>query len=663
MESLQNINPIDGRYYDRTRDISNYFSEHAYFFYRLTVEIDYLFFLNNMGLTTIKSKDFNKLTSLLTNYNINSSIKIKEIEIKCNHDVKSIEYFIRNNINDNKLKEYVHFGLTSQDINCTANILRLRDFTDKYLLPTIDSLNQKLKSISETLSNVVMVSRTHGQPATPTTMGKEIKVFQDRLQKQLLILKNYKYSTKFGGSVGNLNAHYIAFPEIDWITKMDEFINNYGVERNRYTTQIDQYDNYSELFDIFKRINNIIIDLDMDIWTYISMNYFNQKINKNEVGSSTMPHKINPINFENSEGNLLLSNNLLGFLSDKLPKSRLQRDLTDSTITRNIGSAVSYMIIGIKSCLEGLNKLEINQKVIDKDLNNNWNIISEGIQTILRSHGVVNSYELLKNLTRTNSEINKEIFKSFVDNLDIDTHIKSKLYNLTPKNYIKLDDYNTNINTNNNINNNNTNNINNTNTNIDYNNNNTSRLGAWNTFWRDRKHRGNSAGCNIMDKAIAYLLNDENIKIIEDWGCGNCVLKKYVESKKIYVGVDGSDTGYQDKIQDLEKYTTNVDAIYMQHVLEHNQEWEKIFRNLLQSFKYKAVLVLFTPFTEETKVLTHNTLKSKNNYGQQIQVNDIAFCKKDLVKIIEEYNIEWFSEENIKSNHNYKIDHILYFNK
>ena len=400
--------------------------------------------MSEIGLFKLDINDNKELTNIYTDFNLLEAHKIKQIESNCNHDVKSIEYYIKEKLNTynlKQLKEFVHFGLTSQDINSLANTLRLKDCMDSIIIPYIKQILEVICINVSKWINIPMLSRTHGQPASPTLVGKELMVFHERLRKQLKHLLDYKYSTKFGGSVGNMNAHHVAYSNIDWIKEMDYFINSFDLERNQYTTQVDHYDNYATLFDIIRRINTILIDLNTDIWEYISLNYFKQTVVSDEVGSSTMPHKINPIDFENSEGNLLLANNLLNFLSNKLPISRLQRDLTDSTIIRNMGSSFAFSLIGYKSILIGLSKLELNEVIINKDLRENWIVVVEGIQTILRSNRVENSYELLKELTR-NHEINsdncKEKINNFIDTLTINEEIKTKLRNITPFNYLGI---------------------------------------------------------------------------------------------------------------------------------------------------------------------------------------------------------------------------------
>ena len=652
---LLNISPIDGRYKSKTTNLSNYFSEYAYIKYRLFVEIKYFIWLSKIGIIELSDNDITNCIKLYSDFNLENAKSIKKIESKINHDVKSIEYYFKEHIPSNltQYSEFIHFGLTSQDINSVANSLSIKEAIKDIILPNLDLILNQLYTNGTQWLDIPMLSRTHGQPASTTLLGKELLVFHERLSNQIQKLKELKYSTKFGGCIGNLNAHYVTYPDTNWINEMNLFTDSLGLKRNQFTTQIDHYDNFSEIFDILRRINVILIDLTTDIWHYISLNYFQQKINRNEVGSSTMPHKINPIDFENSEGNLLLSNTLLQFLANKLPISRLQRDLTDSTIVRNVGSAFGYLLIGYKSLLNGLDKLIVNKSVISNDLNNNWVIVVEAIQTILRKNGIA-GYELLKDLVRNNENSNnktKDMLINFIGDLDIDNDLKHTLLEITPFNYhgkinnnCKMNIVESNIETND--------------INIS-----TSRLGAWDKFWDIRKSRGNLESCRIMENAIKYLFIPK-INTIQDWGCGNCRLKKHVINNNItYIGVDGSNTGFQDEIQDLVTYKTNIDAIYMQHVLEHNQEWVSILKNMLESFIYRGVLVLFTPFTEKTHILTKNTLKSKNKYGKQIIVNDIAFKKEDLTSIFDEYNIKWFLEEGVSSIHNYKLDHIFYLEK
>lgn len=434
MEPLLNISPIDGRYSNIVLPLQNFFSEYAYIKHRLLVEIEYVLFLTKFNFLNVGIDEIPSLTRLVSQFNISECKKIKKIEDVLHHDVKSIEYYIKERVSDN-IKPFIHFGLTSQDINNTTFMLIIKEYITSLFNETIGVTIKKLKKIGDEYIELPMLSYTHGQVASPTTLGKEIMVFYERLEKQMIILSRIEYSTKFGGCNGNMNAHYVAFPEIDWKKELTIFVNNLGLNRNMYTTQIDHYDNYSEIFDCLKRINTIFIDFCRDMWQYISMDYFRQKISKEQVGSSTMPHKINPINFENAEGNFMLSNNLLSFLSEKLPISRLQRDLTDSTTIRNIGLAFSYMFVGIKSLEKGLDKLDVNEEKIKKSLDDNWVVICEAIQTVLKKYGMSNGYELLKDFSRNYEKINKESIMIFINNLDISDNVKEELFNITPFNY------------------------------------------------------------------------------------------------------------------------------------------------------------------------------------------------------------------------------------
>ena len=425
--SLSCITSIDGRYSKRTSILSDYFSEKALIKYRLKIEIEYLIHLIkilDIDTNFPKYKNFMfYVKNIYNNLKDEDIIEIKEIESKVNHDVKSVEIFLRKKLtelNYNEYNEYIHFGLTSQDINSTSYVLSFYEANNNVIIPNIEILLDNLNELVNTYKNIPMLSRTHGQPASPTLLGKEINVFSYRLTKQLKLLKKYEYSTKFGGAVGNFNSHYITYPGIDWIKFADTFISSFGFSRNQYTTQIDIYDNYSELFDILKRISVILLDLSRDMWLYISQKYFKQKCISNEVGSSTMPHKINPIYFENAEGNLMLGITLFEFLSKKLPVSRLQRDLTDSTVLRNTGSCFAYLLISITSICEGLKRIEPNIEEIKSDLRNNQIVLAEAIQSILRRESVDNSYDIIKDITRNNNEFS-------MDNiLDI---IKNKLQN------------------------------------------------------------------------------------------------------------------------------------------------------------------------------------------------------------------------------------------
>ncbi len=440
--SLFAISPIDGRYYDKVKDLSNYFSEYALIKYRVHVEIAYLIKLNELQLENfpkLSSAQIETLQQITKQFTLTDAEKIKQIESITNHDVKAVEYFIKEKLNDDSFKdilEFVHFGLTSQDINNTANPLMIKDFLTALFYPTIDELITELTTISHKYKDIPMLARTHGQPASPTILGKELYVFVYRLKEQIKTLKATPMMAKFGGATGNFNAHYITYPKVDWIKFADTFVDSIGLQRYTYTTQIEAYDTMAAMFDNVKRINTILIDLCVDIWMYISINYFKQTINPNEVGSSAMPHKVNPIDFENAEGNLKLANALFEFLSEKLPVSRWQRDLTDSTVLRNIGVPFAHTVLSIKSILKGLKKLSANEEQIQKDLNENWAVVAEAIQTILRREKYPKPYEKLKELTRGNNTITKESIHQFIEGLDVPENIKTELKNITPFNYI-----------------------------------------------------------------------------------------------------------------------------------------------------------------------------------------------------------------------------------
>ena len=442
IDNLLCISPIDGRYHNYTKELNNYFSEFALFKYRLLFEISYFLYLKEIDLNELKELDINNCTnirSIYDDFTLDDCIMIKNIEKKIKHDVKAVEYFIQNkfdNLELSKFKSFIHFGLTSQDINNNSITLSIKECIEYTIIPKLENILSMLLEKTVLWNNVIMISRTHGQPAVPTTFGKEIKVFYYRIKKQLDLLKSIKYYGKLGGASGNLNAHYAAYPDNKWEDLLDKFLEYFDLKRNVYTTQIDNYEDLSVIFDNLKRINSIFIDMNKDLWHYISINYIIQKFDKTEVGSSTMPHKINPINFENSEGNLLLANSLLNFMSEKLPVSRLQRDLTDSTITRNIGCIFSYMLIAYENFITGFNKLDVNNSFIKKDLHNNCVVIIEGIQVILKKYGIFNSYELCKDLTRNNDLITMENITEFIKNLDVEEHIKNELYQINIENYI-----------------------------------------------------------------------------------------------------------------------------------------------------------------------------------------------------------------------------------
>ena len=442
MQSLSAISPIDGRYRKSTEDISRYFSEFALIRYRVFVEIEYfiaLYELKLPELKNIKKSEIKNLREIVNNFSINDAKRIKKIEEKINHDLKSVEYFIKEKFKKlgiDEYKEFVHYGLTSQDINNTAVPLMLKDCLKKSIIPSIKILLKSIRNKSKKFKNIPMLSRTHGQPASPTTFGKEFQVFHERIKVQLDSLSKIPNNGKFGGATGNLNAHYVSYPKINWDSFSDKFLKKIGLIRSKPTTQIEHYDNMAAIFHCLSRINTILIDFSRDIWHYISINYLKQKVNKNEVGSSAMPHKVNPIDFENGEGNLMMANKIFQFLSEKLPISRLQRDLTDSTVSRNIGIPISHTKIALNSLLKGLEKIDVNKKEIESDLENNWSIISEAIQTILRREKVSNPYEKLKQITRGNSKIDKKLYLEFIDKLPISNKVKKELKNISPKNYL-----------------------------------------------------------------------------------------------------------------------------------------------------------------------------------------------------------------------------------
>ncbi|MBS1520598.1 MAG: adenylosuccinate lyase [Bacteroidetes bacterium] len=439
---LSAISPIDGRYRNTTAGLAGYFSEYALIKYRVFVEIEYFIALCEYPLPQLQGFDkkvSEKLRDIYQNFSENDAQSIKDIEKITNHDVKAVEYFIKKEFDKlglEKYKEFIHFGLTSQDINNTSIPYSFKLAIDETYLPAITELIDLLKSYAAEWATLPMLAHTHGQPASPTRLGKEIQVFIERLENQLNLLKQVPYSAKFGGATGNYNAHYIAYPNIDWKKFGDHFVNDIlGLSRSQFTTQIEHYDNFAAQCDALKRINNILIDLDRDIWSYISMNYFKQKIKAGEVGSSAMPHKVNPIDFENSEGNLGIANALFEHLAGKLPISRLQRDLTDSTVLRNIGVPVAHTLIAIKSTVKGLNKLLLNEPVINAHLEANWAVVAEAIQTILRREGYPNPYEALKELTRTNAAINAETIAEFVETLQVNEAIKEEIKKISPSTY------------------------------------------------------------------------------------------------------------------------------------------------------------------------------------------------------------------------------------
>jgi adenylosuccinate lyase len=440
--NLNSISPIDGRYYNKTEVLSDYFSEKALIFYRLKVEIEYFISLCNLGIPQLKNFDhtkFDKLRKIYLNFSNEDAIEVKRIEKITNHDVKAVEYFIKDKfeaLNIGEFKEFIHFGLTSQDINNSAIPLSIKDFIDNVYMPKIQEVLSAIDDKCEELKDVTIIARTHGQAASPTKLGKEFKVFWTRINEQIKSLKKIPNSAKFSGAVGNFNAHKVAYPEIDWKKFGKNFIENeLGLNYSFPTTQIEHYDSFAALCDNCRRINNILLDMCVDIWTYISHDYFKQKIIKDEVGSSAMPHKVNPIDFENSEGNLGLANSTFDFFSNKLTKSRLQRDLTDSTVLRNIGVPFGHTLISFESLLKGLKKIYVNEVKINKDVEDNWIVVSEAIQTILRREGYSNPYEIMKELTRSNERINKNSLHEFIDKLDIDDNIKNELKQISPYNY------------------------------------------------------------------------------------------------------------------------------------------------------------------------------------------------------------------------------------
>ena len=441
LNSLNAISPIDGRYAEKTKVFRDFFSEQALINYRVLVEIEYFISLTKTEIPSLEDfpkEAFKKIRDIYLTFSCKDAEIIKKIEKETNHDVKAVEYFIKNKFKDlqlDKYLEYIHFGLTSQDINNTAVPLSIKDALLKVYLPELNELVNLLSEKVLEYNDISMLARTHGQPASPTRLGKEINVFKVRINEQLKYLHSIPFAAKFGGATGNFNAHVIAFPSIDWKHFANKLITDLGLYHSFPTTQIEHYDHLASLFDCLKRINTIIIDFNRDVWSYISMDYFKQKINKKEVGSSAMPHKVNPIDFENSEGNLGLANALFEHLSSKLPVSRLQRDLTDSTVLRNVGVPFSHSSIAIKSTIKGINKLIVNRDKIENDLNNNWAVVAEAIQTILRREGYPNPYETLKELTRKNTAINQETIRLFIDTLNVNTEVKEELKKISPKNY------------------------------------------------------------------------------------------------------------------------------------------------------------------------------------------------------------------------------------
>jgi len=439
---LNAISPIDGRYRSKTESLAPYFSEEALIKYRVQVEIEYFIALCEIPLPQLKDFDnslFDELRNIYRNFSSENATAIKDIEKVTNHDVKAVEYFIKEKFDDlniSQYKEFIHFGLTSQDINNTAVPLSIKDAMNDVYVPEYFTILNKLEALATEWKDIPMLARTHGQPASPTRLGKEIEVFVVRLKEQFNLLNDIPSAAKFGGATGNFNAHHVAYPNIDWKEFGGKFVQEkLGLYHSFPTTQIEHYDHMAALFDCLKRINTILIDLDRDIWTYVSMDYFKQKIKKGEVGSSAMPHKVNPIDFENSEGNLGIANAVFEHLSAKLPISRLQRDLTDSTVLRNVGVPFGHTLIGFKSTLKGLNKLLLNEPKFAEDLENNWAVAAEAIQTILRREGYPNPYEALKGLTRTNEAITQQSIANFIDTLEVSNDIKNELKAITPSNY------------------------------------------------------------------------------------------------------------------------------------------------------------------------------------------------------------------------------------
>lgn len=439
LSPLTAVTPIDGRYRKQVQHLDEYFSEYALIKYRVLVEIEYFFFLADKRFFKLPAKARLQLKKVLDGFSIDDAQQIKQIESVTNHDVKAVEYFLKEQLNKagiGHLKEWIHFGLTSQDINNTSIPLSWKHCMEHEYLPTLINLQNHLYQLAVQWKDIPMLARTHGQPASPTRLGKEIMVFVERLNNQIELFASIPYAAKFGGATGNFNAHHIAFPKKNWVVLGNDFVENtLGLQRMQFTTQIEHYDSLATHFDALKRINNILIDLCRDIWTYISMDYFKQKTKKGEVGSSAMPHKVNPIDFENAEGNLGMSNALLEHLSAKLPISRLQRDLTDSTVLRNIGSPVAHIAISFKSIEKGLGKLVLNEAKLKDDLENNWAVVAEAIQTILRRENYPNPYEALKDLTRGNHKIDKKTMQTFIQSLKVSASVKKELKSITPSNY------------------------------------------------------------------------------------------------------------------------------------------------------------------------------------------------------------------------------------
>ena len=443
LDALTAVSPIDGRYRSKTESLADYFSEYALIRYRVRVEIEYFITLCELPLPQLESFNsalFEQLRDIYRNFDEASAARVKEIESITNHDVKAVEYFIKEEFDKigglDDYKEFIHFGLTSQDINNTSVPLSVKEALEEVFYPQVEELIAQLKEYAEAWKDVPMLAKTHGQPASPTRLGKEVEVYVYRLSEQLATLRNCKMTAKFGGATGNFNAHHVAYPQHDWRAFGNHFVSEkLGLEREQWTTQISNYDHLGSVFDAIRRINTIIIDLDRDFWMYISMEYFKQKIKAGEVGSSAMPHKVNPIDFENSEGNLGIANAILQFLAQKLPVSRLQRDLTDSTVLRNVGVPVGHSVIAIQSTLKGLRKLILNEEKLKEDLENTWAVVAEAIQTILRREAYPHPYEALKALTRTNEKMTEETIHAFVQTLNVSDSVKAELMAITPYNY------------------------------------------------------------------------------------------------------------------------------------------------------------------------------------------------------------------------------------
>ncbi|KAA5547393.1 adenylosuccinate lyase [Adhaeribacter rhizoryzae] len=442
LNTLTAISPVDGRYRNQLKELAPYFSEFALIHYRVRIEIEYFISLCQLPLPQLKDIPhtyFSELRSIYLNFSQQDALYIKELEKTTNHDVKAVEYFIKEKFNALELagyKEFIHFGLTSQDINNTAIPLSLKEAAQEIIIPGYEALLQRIKALANNWATIPMLARTHGQPASPTRLGKELQVFAERLEAQLVLLNQVPYSAKFGGATGNFNAHAVAYPSTDWNAFGKNFVEEIlGLKRSVYTTQIEHYDNLAAFFDGLKRLNTILIDFARDVWQYISMGYFKQKIKAGEIGSSAMPHKVNPIDFENAEGNLGYANALFEFFAAKLPISRLQRDLTDSTVLRNVGVPLAHTLVALKSLQKGINKLELNQQALEQDLEDNWAVVAEGIQTVLRREGYPQPYEALKELTRTNKKITAASIANFIDTLNVNDAIKAELKTITPATY------------------------------------------------------------------------------------------------------------------------------------------------------------------------------------------------------------------------------------